>query len=183
MQNLAASVVEPPDAKNVKPTRPASRDKSAAVPASVGAVSRVRAAPAVAAVATVWFLIVLLLWAVRPLSGMVQVGIDYTVEPPRAVSVRVHCNSLFADEPGTGGSLPEFPPQPEGRAALAVPVEPCAYIHADARRAFGVDTIVLILVLGGVAAYLAWSKRATLALSVASCDVPSAPTVRPGSQC
>ncbi len=144
--------------------------------------SRVRAAPAVAVSVTVWFLIVLLLWAVRPLSGMVQAGIDYTVEPPRAVSVRVHCNSLFADEPGTGGSLPEFPPQPDGRAALAVPVEPCAIIHADARRAFAVDTIVLILVLGGVAAYFARGKRATLAPSVDSSDVPSAPTVSPGPQ-
>jgi hypothetical protein len=145
-------------------------------------VSRVRAAPAVAIAVTVWFLIVLLLWAVRPLSGMVQAGIDYSVEPSQAVSVRVHCNSLFANEPGTGGSLPEFPPQPDGRVALAVPVEPCAYIHADARRAFVVDTIVLILVLGGVAAYLARSKRAMLVPSIDSRDVPSAPTVSPGPQ-
>ena len=122
-------------------------------------VHRSRVLPIVVAVITAWFLIVLLFWAVRPSTGMVQVGTDYTTAPPQVVSVRVHCNSLFSNDSGGGGAIPELPRQPEERPQLALPQQPCSGIHADARRAFVIDSLVFVIVLAGCAATFIYRRR------------------------
>jgi hypothetical protein len=68
--------------------------------------------------------LLVVLWAARPLTDTVPVGMDWTPtlqQPPatqRLVSQEVECNTLFDSSARDDEPLPTLTPQPEGRAAL-----------------------------------------------------------------
>lgn len=120
---------------------------------------RLSGARLAAAVIVLWYVVVILLWAVRPLSGFVQVGTDYSGPAPRAVSVEIECDSLFSSHLDLRGALPDFPQQPEDRPPLVLPAEPCAFLRSDARRALAIDTLTLVGALGACVAVSRVSRR------------------------
>lgn len=105
--------------------------------------SGLRGARIALAVLALWYVAVLV-WAYRPLSETMRVGIDYRAEPPSALSVTVECDSIFSST-SRSAELPVLPSQPDGQPPLAFPREPCEFVRSDARRAFAVDTIVVVL--------------------------------------
>jgi len=79
----------------------------------------------IGALATVvWYLLVLIFWALQPLSDSVPVGIDYTKVPAAPVSVTVECQSLFASAPLGNEPLPTLKEQPKNAPELAFQREP-----------------------------------------------------------
>lgn len=115
---------------------------------------RRRAATIVFAIVALWA-IGLTVWAVRPLSDSVPVGIDHNLAPPREVSQDVDCNSLFSSSARPDEPLPALPVQP----ALQPPVQPlayqrtpCALVHDQARVLFAINVVMaLAAAIGGVA--------------------------------
>lgn len=103
-----------------------------------------------------WYVAVLI-WAFQPLTETMRVGIDYTATPPKALSVTVECNSLFSSSVRSEDP-PVLTPQPEGQPELGYPREPCEFVHADARRAFVIDTVVVVLAAIGLLGYR-WRRR------------------------
>lgn len=126
----------------------------------------------VAGMAIVWYVCVLVFWALQPLEDSVPVGIDHTRGAPAPVSVPVDCNTLFAGSARDASPLPALTPQPQPAPALAYQREPCALAHRQARVVFGLDTVVLVSALVGCG-WLAVGKRtrvresSTTALSTA----------------
>ncbi len=106
----------------------------------------------------VWALAVAV-WAVRPQTDWVPVGVDYTQAPPRPVSAEVGCNSLFDARPRDPGPLPELTPQPATAPALAFQREPCELVHGNARLVLGIDIAFVGLAAGAAAALMAYRKR------------------------
>jgi len=102
-------------------------------------------------VAVVWYLVVLV-WAFQPLHETLPVGIDYTASPPSAVSVTVECNSLLSST-AMSQPAPTLTPQPEGQPSLAYPHEPCGLVRSDARTAFVIDTVVMLLAVVALVLY------------------------------
>ena len=100
------------------------------------------------------------IWSTRPLHESLHVGTDWTptlLVPPQAakeVHVEVECNNLYASSPRSA-PLPELTPQPADKPPLAYPREPCVFVHGDARRAFAIDVLVVVMAL----AALAYLKR------------------------
>lgn len=120
---------------------------------------------ALAASAVVLYAVVLLsVWALRPLDDAVPVGIDWTptiATPPtaqRLVSIDVECNTLFASTPRGDEPLPELTPQPDGRPPLEFQREPCALVQADARRNLALNSVFVFGALGAIG-YLALRQR------------------------
>jgi len=118
---------------------------------------RVRRWLSIVAVALVtWYMCVLLLWAVRPLSDAVPIGIDYSPlarvppKPAKQVSQNVECNSLFASSPRDSLPLPALNVQPPGYDPLTYARGACSAAQRDARIVFGLDTAFLIVALAGV---------------------------------
>ncbi len=101
----------------------------------------------VMALATVWFATVVV-WAVRPRTDAVPVGVDYRLSPPRPVSAEVSCSGVF-DGRDVRGTLPELPEQPEGAPPLAFQREPCGLVHDHARLVLGIDLVAYVLVMVG----------------------------------
>jgi hypothetical protein len=96
-------------------------------------------------------------WATRPLHESLHVGTDWTptlLVPPQGaneVQVEVECNSLLASSPRSDAPLPVLTPQPADKPPLAYPREPCVFVHGDARRAFAIDVLVVVVALATLA--------------------------------
>jgi len=119
----------------------------------------------IAASAIVLYAVLLLtVWAIRPLEDSIPVGIDFTpttAVPPagqRLLSQDVECNTLFASAPHNDDPLPVLTPQPEGRPALEYQREPCALVHGDARRNLAINGLFVVGALAAVG-YLAIRQR------------------------
>jgi hypothetical protein len=96
-------------------------------------------------------------WATRPLHESLHVGTDWTptlLVPPQGakeVHVEVECNNLLASSPRSDAPLPALTPQPADKPPLAYPREPCVFVHSDARRAFAIDVLVVVVALATLA--------------------------------
>ena len=97
----------------------------------------------------VWYVLVLVFWALQPLSDSVPVGIDYTRQPPAPVSVTVECQSLFDSTPISDEPLPPLKEQPKGAPPLDYQREPCVIVQHQARIVFAIDTAAFVAVLVG----------------------------------
>jgi hypothetical protein len=100
----------------------------------------------------VWYGCTLLFWAVRPLHDLVPVGVDNTLAPPAAVSIRVKCNTLFSSSVRSAAPLPALNAQPPPQPALAYNHTPCERTQKEARVLFALDTVVA----AGCLALLVW---------------------------
>ncbi|MCU1359339.1 MAG: hypothetical protein JWN99_628 [Ilumatobacteraceae bacterium] len=107
-----------------------------------------------------WFVIVLLIWAVPSQTDSVPVGVDQTLVPPQPVSIDVACNSLFDSAARPDTPLPILTAQPKQNAPLAFQREPCVLPHDEARILFAIDTAVLIAGLGLLGAVAVRGRRA-----------------------
>jgi hypothetical protein len=99
----------------------------------------------------VWALCTMFLWALRPLNDTMPVGIDYTLEDPAQVSVKVHCNTLFDGPARDSSPLPTLKAQPTGvpvRPPLAYPRTPCGQVHRNAQIVFTLDALLVVAVIG-----------------------------------
>src|SRR5262245_2036069 len=128
--------------------------------------SRLRHGSTRATLVVLLFALAVGIWATRPLHESLPVGTDWTptlLDPPQAateVHVVVECNSLLSASPLSDTPLPVLPPQPPDKPPLAFPREPCVFVHADARRAFAIDILVVVLALGMFAYFSRRSRRA-----------------------
>lgn len=119
-----------------------------------------------AALLVVIFAVAVGIWATRPLHETLDVGTDWNptllVPPQGAKDVRVdiECNSLLDSSPRPDTPLPPLTPQPADKPPLAYPREPCVFVHSDARRAFGIDVLVVIAALGTLTYLGRRSRRA-----------------------
>ena len=108
--------------------------------------------------AVVWYLVVLIFWALQPLSDSVPVGIDYTKVPAAPVSVTVECQTLFDSAPRSDAPLPSLKEQPPTAPALGYQREPCALVQRQARIVFALDTAAFLAVMAGFG-WLTLSRR------------------------
>ena len=105
----------------------------------------------------VYFVLLVTLWAARPLEDYVFVGVDWTPTtevPPQSQKERwqrVECNTVFDSEPRSDEPLPALTPQPEGRQALAYPQDVCEHVHSNGRLMFVVDTVIVLVALAVIA--------------------------------
>ncbi|MCX6522447.1 MAG: hypothetical protein NTZ21_17455 [Actinobacteria bacterium] len=112
-----------------------------------------------------YYVILVGVWASRPLEDSVPVGLDWTptvLVPPKGqqlVSQRVDCNTLFSGDARPDEPLPALTEQPKGRDALAFQREPCVLVHTDAQRNFAINTIAVVALLGGLGFVARRSKR------------------------
>src|SRR4051812_48550562 len=90
--------------------------------------------------AIVWYVVVLVFWALQPLSDSVPVGIDYTKTPAGPASVTVECQTLFGSAPLSDQPLPPLKQQPPSAPPLNFQREPCALVQRQARIVFALDT-------------------------------------------
>lgn len=103
-----------------------------------------------------WYVCVLLLWAVQPLSDAVPIGIDYspnTLVPPKGekqISQTVDCNSLFASSAKDSSPLPSLPVQPKDRDPLKYSRGACSPVQRDARIVLGLNTLFVLVALAGL---------------------------------
>lgn len=118
---------------------------------------RARRALLISAAALVaWYVCVLLLWAVQPLSDAVPIGVDYspnTLVPPKPekqISQTVDCNSLFASSAKDLSPLPTLPVQPKGRPLLTYSRGACSAAQRDARIVLGLNTVFVLVGLAGL---------------------------------
>lgn len=95
----------------------------------------------------VWYVVVLAVWALQPLTDSVPVGVDYTLQTPKAVSVEVDCNTLFETSSRGDSALPALKAQAVGDPALAFQRTPCAVVHGHARVIFALNTVVFAAVV------------------------------------
>ena len=104
---------------------------------------------AVAAAIVVYAALLVVLWAARPLTDTVPVGMDWTPtlqQPPatqRLVSQEVECKTMFDSSARDDEPLPTLTPKPEGRAALDYQREPCSAVQRDARILLGLDIVAI----------------------------------------
>jgi hypothetical protein len=105
-----------------------------------------------------WYICTLVFWAFQPLTAHVPVGIDYTRQTPKEISVEVRCSTPLRAASRGPSPLPALTAQPEGKPPLAYAYDPCSRTHREARRLFVLDTAVL---LGGIslAVWLAIRQR------------------------
>lgn len=94
------------------------------------------------AVLVVWFVVVLVFWALRPLHDSIPVGLDSTGAP---VSQEVECNTLFDADALAPGALPEL------EAPYEYTRDACTGVQSDARLVFGIDVGVTLLGLVAIA--------------------------------
>jgi hypothetical protein len=104
------------------------------------------------AAAAVWYICIVVVWAIQPLNDSVPVGVDYTLKSPRAVSVSVECNNLFEGASRASSPLPTLKVQPTDSPALAFQREPCGVVHRHAQIIFLLDTAGFV----GVMAFSVW---------------------------
>lgn len=103
-----------------------------------------------AAALSAWFVLVLTLWAIRPLTDSVPVGANAKGQP---TSQEVKCSSLFE-----GNAHDQAPP------VLAKPQkytrESCVAMHREARIMFGIDAVLYVLGMSVVGALFVHGRRA-----------------------
>jgi hypothetical protein len=89
-----------------------------------------------------WYLVILFAWALKPLEDAVPVGVDPATGKP--VSQTVECNTLFA---GTAhdGNLPVLT-----NLNFEYNRTPCVSVQSDARKIFALDTLVAVVLVGGL---------------------------------
>jgi hypothetical protein len=115
------------------------------------------------------FVLLIVGWAVRPLSDSVPVGTDWTptlAVPPKPqvlVSQRVTCNTHFSGRAVDGSSLPALTPQPKDHNQLQFTRPPCELVHSDAQRLLMFDSLFAAAVLGGLVAFAAHERKASAA--------------------
>jgi hypothetical protein len=120
---------------------------------------------------SVYFVLLMLVWATRPLHDSVPVGIDRTPttavppKPEQAVSQRVECNSLFAEDSRPDESLPTLRPQPKGQPALAYQREPCNHVHSEARVLLAINSLVVVVLMALLVFLAVRSRRSRLPLT------------------
>lgn len=114
---------------------------------------------------TVWFAVVMV-WALRPQTDTVPVGIDYNLVPPAAVTQDVECNELFAAS-AARGALPTLTPQPEKAPALDFQRSPCALVQRNGRIVFGLDVVFYLVLVAGAVVALRRGRSSEPALSPA----------------
>jgi hypothetical protein len=102
----------------------------------------------IVAATTVWYGCTLALWAARSLNDWVPAGVDYTVQPPKSISIEVQCNSLFDGQARDDTPLPVLKSQPVGAPELGYQRDACEMVHNQARTVFAVDTAMFVAVLG-----------------------------------
>ena len=118
--------------------------------------TRFRRPVIIASVALVgWYVLVVLLWAVQPLTDSIPIGVDHSVkkyEPSgRQISKTVDCNSLFSGSARDDVPLPALPVQPKGYDPLRYPPRAaCSAVQRDARIVLGLDTVFVVLALAGL---------------------------------
>lgn len=95
-----------------------------------------------AAVLIGWYLCVIFLWAVKPLTDSVPVGI--VKDTNSTVSQEVKCTTLFSSAARSTAPLPAV------EKPLAYTRSACGVVHSQARIVFAVDTFVLLLLLGAL---------------------------------
>ncbi|MCU1366954.1 MAG: hypothetical protein JWN39_2593 [Ilumatobacteraceae bacterium] len=102
----------------------------------------------VAGAVAVWYLIVLFSWAIRPLHDAVPIGTDPATNQP--VSQSVTCNTLFSGTTHDGPlpTLRTILPLFNGQFEYNRPV--CDLVQKDARIVFGLDTLGMLVVVGGL---------------------------------
>ena len=108
--------------------------------------------------ATAWFALVVV-WAVRPQTDSVPVGIDYAAEPHVPVSQDVSCNGMFSSS-SHRGALPTLKEQPKGSPPLDFQREPCELVQRDSRIVFGIDVVFYAAVIVGALLVLRRRNRA-----------------------
>jgi hypothetical protein len=106
---------------------------------------------------TLWFVVTMAVWAMRPLHDNVPVGVDYTVQPARQTYQSVECNDVLSGTARDSSALPALKPQPTTAPPLAYQRVPCAELHREARFVLWFDVAVVVLVWA--AALLAWRWR------------------------
>ena len=117
---------------------------------------------------SVYFVLLMAVWATRPLHDSVPVGIDRTpttAVPPRpeqALSQRVQCKSLFARDSRPDESLPTLRPQPKGQPALAYQREPCTLVHSQARLLLVINSLVVVASMALLVVLAVRSRRSSL---------------------
>lgn len=116
-------------------------------------------------VGTVWFALVLV-WALRPQSDTVPVGIDYNVTPGVAVTQDVECNELFASS-AVRGTLPMLAPQPAKAPDLDYQRSPCTLVQRNGRIVFGLDVVFYLVLVAGAVVALRRGRSSDAALSPA----------------
>jgi hypothetical protein len=92
----------------------------------------------------IWFILVLVFWAIRPLSDTVPVGSKGKDQPP--ISQTVKCNTLFSSEARDQSALPDVEPP------LAYTRGACGKVHRQAQIIFAVDTLLTLIGLGIIGA-------------------------------
>jgi hypothetical protein len=113
----------------------------------------------VGGVAAIWYICILALWALQPLTDSVPVGIDVTLKTPAAVSVEVDCNGVFESASRDDSLLPPLKAQPEGEPALKYQRQPCDLVHHQARIVFILDTLVFVGLMGGLGWFMLRGRR------------------------
>jgi len=91
-----------------------------------------------------FYVCILFVWALRPLTDSVPVGTDYTGKSPVLVSAEVTCHTLFEGGTGASKALPVLKKQPKGSPALGFQRGVCSAVHRDARIIFGLDTLASV---------------------------------------
>lgn len=116
------------------------------------------------AAAVVWYVFIVVIWSLQPLTDSVPVGVDYTLATPASVSVKVDCNTLFDSAPRDSSTLPALKAQPTDSPPLSFQRSPCAVVHEHARIVFALDTAVFLAVLAGLGWFLLRNRRSTTPL-------------------
>ena len=101
--------------------------------------------------AVVWIAVVLA-WATRPQSDIVATGLDASQDPSVQVSTRVQCSTILTSRARPNTPLPTLTPQPKGSPALFYRHSPCVRWHNQGRILLLLDSVVVVAIVGSVAA-------------------------------
>lgn len=86
-----------------------------------------------------WYVSVLFLWALQPLSDSIPVGVE--AKTGRAISQTVDCNTLFS------GAARAADPLPTLVKPYAYPRAACTLVHDQARTLFILNTVLVVAAL------------------------------------
>ena len=86
-----------------------------------------------------WYVCVLFLWALQPLSDSIPVGVE--AKTGRAISQTVECNTLFS------GAARSADPLPSLIKPYAYPRAACSLVHDQARTLFILNTVLVFAAL------------------------------------
>lgn len=107
-----------------------------------------------------WFVLVVGMWAIRPLSDTVPVGVNADRVP---VTQKVRCNTLFENSARDNTPLPTLAvskvPLPKDVQELAYTRSACGEVHRQAQIIFGVNTLLTIVALAAIGAVAGRGRR------------------------